>query len=107
MSSAKAPARRSRGCTASEAYNESDGFWKAVYRYRDRYGRWPERILEDKIYRKRQTSPIRCSPSCANCSIMRRFWNGSRWFTISKPRKIDLYITLFQMFFKEVLTKQL
>jgi len=38
-----------------EAYNESEGFWKAVYRYRDRYGRWPERILADKIYRNRQT----------------------------------------------------
>jgi len=38
-----------------EAYNESEDFWKAVYRYRDRYGRWPERILADKIYRSRQT----------------------------------------------------
>ena len=38
-----------------EAYNESDDFWKAVYRYHDRYGRWPERILADKIYRNRQT----------------------------------------------------
>ena len=38
-----------------EAYNESEDFWKAVYRYHDRYGRWPERILTDKIYRNRQT----------------------------------------------------
>ena len=38
-----------------EAYNESEDFWKAVYRYHDRYGRWPERILADKIYRNRQT----------------------------------------------------
>ena len=28
-----------------EAYNESEDFWKAVYRYHDRYGHWPERIL--------------------------------------------------------------
>ena len=38
-----------------EAYNESADFWKAVYRYHDRYGCWPERILADKIYRSRQT----------------------------------------------------
>lgn len=38
-----------------EPYNESEDFWKAVYRYHDRYGRWPERILADKIYRNRQT----------------------------------------------------
>ena len=38
-----------------EAYNESEDFWKAVYHYHDRYGRWPERILADKIYRNRQT----------------------------------------------------
>ena len=38
-----------------EAYNESEGFWKAVSRYCDRYGRWPERILADKLYRNRQT----------------------------------------------------
>lgn len=38
-----------------EAYNESEDFWKAVYRYHDRYGRWPERILADKLYRNRQT----------------------------------------------------
>ena len=38
-----------------EPYNESGDFWKAVYRYHDRYGRWPERILADKLYRSRQT----------------------------------------------------
>lgn len=38
-----------------EPYNESEDFWKAVYRYHDRYGCWPERILADKIYRNRQT----------------------------------------------------
>lgn len=38
-----------------EAYNESEDFWSAVYRFHDRYGRWPERILADKIYRNRQT----------------------------------------------------
>ena len=38
-----------------EPYNESEDFWKAVYRFHDRYGRWPERILADKIYRSRQT----------------------------------------------------
>ena len=38
-----------------EAYNESEDFWKALSRYHDRYGRWPERILADKIYRNRQT----------------------------------------------------
>lgn len=38
-----------------EAYSESEDFWKAVYRYHDRYGRWPERILADKLYRNRQT----------------------------------------------------
>ena len=38
-----------------EAFNEAEDFWKAVYRYHDRYGRWPERILADKIYRNQQT----------------------------------------------------
>lgn len=38
-----------------ESYNESEDFWKAVYRYHARYGHWPERILADKIYRNRQT----------------------------------------------------
>ena len=38
-----------------EAYNESEDFWKALHRYHDRYGRWPERVLADKIYRNRQT----------------------------------------------------
>lgn len=38
-----------------EPFNESEDLWKAVFRYRDRYGRWPQRILADKIYRTRQT----------------------------------------------------
>ena len=38
-----------------EPYNGSEDLWKAVYRYHDRYGRWPERILADKLYRNRQT----------------------------------------------------
>ena len=38
-----------------EPYSEAEGFWKAVYRYHDCYGRWPERSLADKIYRSRQT----------------------------------------------------
>ncbi len=38
-----------------EPYNESEDFWQAVGRYRERYGRYPERILADRIYRNRQT----------------------------------------------------
>ncbi len=38
-----------------EPYNESEGLWRAVARYRERYGCYPERILADKIYRNRQT----------------------------------------------------
>ncbi len=38
-----------------EAYNESEDFWKALHHYHDHYGRWPERVLADKIYRNRQT----------------------------------------------------
>lgn len=38
-----------------EPYNESEDFWRAVQRYHDRCGCWPERILADKIYRNRQT----------------------------------------------------
>ena len=37
-----------------EPYNESEGLWKAVARYRERYGCYPERILADKLYRNRQ-----------------------------------------------------
>ena len=33
-----------------ELYNASEDFWKAIYRYHDRYGRWPEHVLADKIY---------------------------------------------------------
>ena len=38
-----------------EPFNESEGLWRAVARYRERYGCFPERILADKIYRNRQT----------------------------------------------------
>lgn len=38
-----------------EPFNESEDFWRAVARYRERYGCYPERILADKIYRNRQT----------------------------------------------------
>ncbi len=37
-----------------EPFNESEDIWKAVARYRERYGCYPERILADKIYRNRQ-----------------------------------------------------
>ena len=33
-----------------EAYNESEGFWKAVYRFYDRYGRWILYELDDISY---------------------------------------------------------
>ncbi len=38
-----------------EPYNESEDFWRAVERYWERSGCYPERILADKIYRNRQT----------------------------------------------------
>lgn len=38
-----------------ESFNESENFWRAVARYRERYGCYPERILANKIYRNRQT----------------------------------------------------
>ncbi len=38
-----------------EPYNESEDFWRAVERYQERSGCYPERILADKIYRNRQT----------------------------------------------------
>jgi len=38
-----------------EPYNESEDLWRAVARYRERSGCYPERILADKIYRNRQT----------------------------------------------------
>ncbi len=38
-----------------ESFNESEGLWRAVVRYRELYGCYPERILADKIYRSRQT----------------------------------------------------
>jgi hypothetical protein len=38
-----------------EAYNESEDFFRAVERYRRHYGRYPARILADRIYRNRDT----------------------------------------------------
>lgn len=38
-----------------EPFNEPEGLWRAVARYRECYGCYPERILADKIYRSRQT----------------------------------------------------
>ena len=38
-----------------EPFHESEDLWRAVARYRERYGCYPERILADKIYRSRQT----------------------------------------------------
>ena len=38
-----------------EPFNESEDLWRAVARYRERYGCYPQRILADKIYRTRQT----------------------------------------------------
>ena len=38
-----------------EPYNESEDFYGAVERYRERYGCYPSRILADKLYRNRQT----------------------------------------------------
>lgn len=38
-----------------EAYNEAGDFFKIVEGYRRRYGRYPERILADKLYRNRDT----------------------------------------------------
>ena len=35
--------------------NEPEGLWRAVVRYRERYGCYPERILADKIYRNRRS----------------------------------------------------
>ncbi len=38
-----------------EPSNELEDLWRAVARYRERSGCYPERILADKIYRNRQT----------------------------------------------------
>ena len=38
-----------------EPYNEAEDFYRAVEGYRERYGRYPARILADKLYRNRQT----------------------------------------------------
>lgn len=37
------------------AFNEAEDFFRIVERYRQRYGRYPERILADRIYRNRAT----------------------------------------------------
>ena len=38
-----------------ESYNEAENLYRAVERYRERYGHYPQRILADKIYCNRQT----------------------------------------------------
>jgi len=38
-----------------DAFNEADDFFRVVERYRQRYGRYPSRILVDKLYRNRHT----------------------------------------------------
>lgn len=38
-----------------EPYNEACDFFHIVERYRERYGRYPQRILADKLYRNRET----------------------------------------------------
>lgn len=38
-----------------EAFNEANDFYRVVEKYRHRYGRYPERILADRIYRNRDT----------------------------------------------------
>jgi len=38
-----------------EAFNEAEDFFRAVEGYRQRYGRYPGRILVDKLYRNRDT----------------------------------------------------
>lgn len=38
-----------------ENYNEAGDFYRIVEGYRSRYGRYPERILADRIYRNRDT----------------------------------------------------
>ena len=38
-----------------ESYNEAEDLYRAVERYRNRYGHYPQRILADKLYRNRQT----------------------------------------------------
>ncbi len=38
-----------------EPYNEAGDFFHIVERYRERYGRYPEQILADKLYRSRDT----------------------------------------------------
>ena len=38
-----------------EPYNEAGDFFHIVERYRERYGKYPKRILADKLYRNRET----------------------------------------------------
>ena len=38
-----------------ESYNEAEDLYRAVERYRERYGYYPQRVLADKLYRNRQT----------------------------------------------------
>jgi ribosomal protein L34E len=38
-----------------EAFNEANDFYRIVERYRQRYGRYPSRILADQLYRNRGT----------------------------------------------------
>lgn len=38
-----------------EAFNEAEDFYRIVEGYRQRYGRYPQRILADRIYRNRDT----------------------------------------------------
>ena len=36
-----------------DAYNESENLQEVIERYHERMGKWPERVLADKIYRNR------------------------------------------------------
>jgi hypothetical protein len=38
-----------------DAFNESEDFYRIVERYHERYGRYPQHILADKLYRNRET----------------------------------------------------
>ena len=40
--------------TSFDAYNEASVLVQAVRRFYDRNGRYPERVLADKIYRNRE-----------------------------------------------------
>ena len=47
-----------------EPFNESEGLWQVVTRYREHYGCYPERILADKIYRTRQAKEQEYQDNC-------------------------------------------